>query len=68
MATHPLDQWLEANGKTKADLAISAGVSRMALWRVMNGNICVSVSMLSKISQATGIPMSDLIVQREAAQ
>jgi transcriptional regulator with XRE-family HTH domain len=68
MMKHPIEQWLQATGKTKSELARTAGVSRMAIWRIINGDKALTLAMLSKVSDVTDIPASKLIVHREAAQ
>ena len=62
---HPIEQWLKATGKTKAQLAKDAGVSRMGIWRIMNGDKSLSIGLLTKVSAHTGIPVAKLIVERD---
>lgn len=70
MKTHPLTKWFEATGKSRAEFAREAGVSRMAIWRIMNGDRRLSLSLLEKVSGASGIPVSKLISEskRQAAE
>jgi len=66
--TTPLQKWLNANKMTKTDFAKAAGVSRMHLWRILNGDNSLSVSMLEKVSIATDgkVKVAELL-PREAA-
>lgn len=65
--THPLEKWLQETGTSKVDFAEAHGISRMAIWRVVSGDASVSLSMLRKISKATGIPLPDLLSETTEA-
>lgn len=66
MMTHPLESWLRENRVGKAAFAKETGVSRMAVWRVIQGRSGVSLAMLEKIEQATGISLTRLVAARSA--
>lgn len=69
MATHPLQKWFERTGKSKSEFARDNGMSRMAIWRIINGKAEYSLDMLRRVSVATGIPLEKLIpTEREPAK
>jgi|GEM_PF-2001700 len=37
--THPIKSWLDANETTQEAFAADVGISRMQLWRIMNGSM-----------------------------
>ena len=51
---HPIEQYLSENpGLTRTLLAERAGISRMTLWRLTNGEGEFSTAVLKQISKAT---------------
>ena len=61
MVTHPLQEWFKLSGKTKLAFAEEVGISRQTIWRVIRGDRSLSLTMLARVSQATGIPISRLV-------
>jgi transcriptional regulator with XRE-family HTH domain len=59
--THPLQTWLTTRNMTQTAFAASVGISRMAVWRILNGKPALTVSMLRRVSDATGLPVSALV-------
>jgi transcriptional regulator with XRE-family HTH domain len=59
--THPLQTWLTNRGMTQTAFAASVGISRMAVWRILRGKPALTVSMLRRVSDATGLPVSALV-------
>jgi transcriptional regulator with XRE-family HTH domain len=59
--THPLQTWLINRGMTQTAFAASIGISRMAVWRILRGKPALTVSMLRRVSDATGIPVAALV-------
>jgi predicted transcriptional regulator len=61
---HPLIKYAKAENKTLGEIAKSAGVSRMALYRAMKGEN-QTLDMLRKISAATDgkVPVEVLIAE-----
>lgn len=56
---HPIDRYIvlrraKAPRYSKQALADEAGVSRVAIYRVMSGDDAVSIDLLEKIETATG--------------
>ena len=68
MTLHPLEIWLDKANESKSEFAARAGISRMAVWRVINGGQ-ISIEMLRVISAATGgeVQMADLLPRETAA-
>lgn len=67
MKAHPIDKWCKAKRKTRAELAQIAGVSHMAVWRIIAGKNA-SLAMMAKISDVTQIPVSTMIRYRERGE
>ena len=68
--THPIDTYLGETGESKTDFAKRAGISKMHLWRLLDGRSGFSLPALQRISIATGgkVPVAKLIeAMREAA-
>lgn len=57
---HPLLTYSAKSGHRITDIAKAAGVSRMTLYRLMKGEQNATISMLEKVSNATGgeVPVS----------
>ena len=69
MATHILEKWLDANNENKSDFAARIEVSRMAVWRVINGQE-LSLDMLRKVSEGTNgeVDIASLVGAISASQ
>ena len=60
-----LSEVLNELGWTQKKLAEEAGISRQAVVNLMKGPDSIRLETLDRISQATGKPVSDLLVQEE---
>ena len=58
-----LREVLQELGMTQRQLAAATGLSEQAITNLMKGPIAVRLDTLALISQATGKPVSELIVQ-----
>lgn len=63
MSKHPLEAYLLRNDEPKAAFARRAGISRFAVYRIIQGK-SVSLAMLRKVVAATGLSMADLIPEK----
>jgi len=61
--THPIETYLGETGESKTDFAKRAGISKMHLWRLLDGRSGFSLPTLQRISAATGekIEINELI-------
>ncbi|EXL09724.1 helix-turn-helix domain-containing protein [Aquamicrobium defluvii] len=58
MAQHPLTAYAERTGRSFTDIAKSAGVSRMTLYRLVNGEQNARISLLEQVSAATNFEVT----------
>jgi len=58
-----LDEVLRELGWTQKELAEKAGLSRQSINSLVHNPIFIRLDTLEKLSHATGVPVSDLIVQ-----
>lgn len=63
MDKHPLTKYLDSTQRTVADLAASAGVSRMTIYRLIKGDQNATIGVMSRVSNATGgaVTVADLL-------
>lgn len=52
--THPVTEWLRAEGKTVRDLAVIVGVNESTIHRLIHGKSHTSTSLFLKVERATG--------------
>lgn len=55
---HPLTAYAERTGRSFTDIAKSAGVSRMTLYRLVNGEQNARISLLEQVSAATNFEVT----------
>ena len=68
---HPLREYFNRkDSKPLSKVARDADCSRQTLYRVMNGDTGITLSLLARISAQTGVPLSELAgaTAREAAE
>lgn len=60
MSTHPLIEYASKTGRTTTDIAKAAGVSRMTIYRLINGEQNATIDLLQRVSDATDgeVPVS----------
>lgn len=54
MNVHPLIEYASRTGRTTTDIAKAAGVSRMTIYRLLNGSQNATIDLLQRVSDATG--------------
>lgn len=60
--THPLMQYLKANGETVTDFAARVGFSRMRIYRIVNGENTSTSSIKQLVAATNGaVPVSAFI-------
>lgn len=64
---HPIKTWLDANETTQEAFASTVGISRMQLWRIMNGSIPSRQTALSIQDATAGKVKAAVLLKLEDA-
>ena len=65
--THPIESWLDAKETTREAFAATVGISRMQLWRIMNGSMPSRDTALAIQEAANGAVKAAILLKLEDA-
>lgn len=65
--THPIESWLDAKETPREAFAATVGISRMQLWRIMNGSMPSRDTALAIQEATNGAVKAAILLKLEDA-